>query len=154
MTGRWTVPALVCVCVCVYTSALPPKLIGLCHKLSCFDRLTKNLHNFTRISHLVLCEMWYWHDRLSNCVALLEMKYLHLVWCKKSLHAARVFQMITSLMARKSESYWFGFIPVKYLCVHTCVLAVIMYRKIDKKQRVNKVKCVVKQIKQNFPPRG
>ncbi len=36
--------------------------------------------------------------------------------------------------------------------VHTCVLAVITYRKIDKKQRVNKVKCV-KQIKQNFPQR-
>ncbi len=65
----------------------------------------------------------------------------------------QIFQMITSLMARKSESYWFGFIPVKYLYVHICVLAVITYRKIDKKQRVNKVKCVVKQIKQTFPQR-
>ncbi len=37
--------------------------------------------------------------------------------------------------------------------MHTCVLAVITYHKIDKKQRVNKVKCVVKQIKQNFPQR-
>ncbi len=112
------------------------------------------LKNFTGIS---CCVKYDIDTTVFNFVALLEMKYLHLVWCKKKkkkrFHAARVFQMITSLMARKSESYWFGFIPVKYLYVHTCVLAVITYRKIDKKQRVNKVKCVVKQIKQTFPQR-
>ncbi len=140
--------ARVRMCVCVYTSARPPKL---CHKLiqrCCFDRLTKKLH-----WHLVLREMWYWHDRLQTLLHCLRWNIC--ISCdvkkkKKRLHAARVFQMITSLMARKSESYWFGFIPVKYLYVYTCVLAVITYRKIDKKQRVNKVKCVVKQT---FPQR-
>ncbi len=64
--------------------------------------------------------------------------------------AARVFQMITSLMTRKSESYWFGFIPVKYLYVHTCVLAVITYRKIDKKQRVIKENVLLNKLPQRL----
>ncbi len=59
------------------------------------------------------------------------MKYLHLVCCTHVSNDNKSY-------GKKSESYWFGFIPVKYLYVHSCVLAVITYRKIDKKQRVNK----------------
>ncbi len=46
----------------------------------------------------------------------------------------------------------FNSIGVVCLCVCVCV-CVCVFHKIDKKQRVNKVKCVVKQIKQNLPQR-
>ncbi len=53
---------------------------------------------------------------------------LHFVWCCKSLDIVCLFvQLITSLTARKSKRYWFAFIPVKYLYVHTCVLTDIAH---------------------------